>query len=122
MKVERAGAADRASFPAHTHQRGEAVLQGLHGQRHAAPDHVSVEVHEQVEVEVFGDTPVEGGEGARVRHPAASAGTRQVSSAPDHYRKRLSQHPPPACQRKSSAQRFILKCVTLRLVFFFSFH
>lgn len=100
-----------------TYQRGQAVLQSLHGQRHAPPDHVSVEVHVQVEVEVFGDTPVEGGEGARVHavlavhavQPVFSAAAREMSSAPANSRKRLSALPPLAFQRKSAAQHFLVK-------------
>lgn len=67
---------------ADSYQRGEAVFQNLHGQLHLASDHVSVEVHVQRQVEVFGDTPVERGEGTRVSHLIASADRRQVSATP----------------------------------------
>lgn len=71
--------AETGSVPEHriraAYQDGEAVLQSLHGELDLPSDHVSVEVHVQLQVEVFGEAGGEGGEGAGVRHLDPSAET-----------------------------------------------
>lgn len=62
------------------YQSRETVLQSLHGELHLSPDDVSVEVHVQAQVQVFGDAPGEGGEGARVRHDDLSGNNGETES------------------------------------------